>query len=110
MPTSNDQQPVREPRRSMGPRPVTGNMGPRPVTSFSDGHLPYNRREALRTAARWLALGGLATLSGGLLLREPAADEGRACRLVRECRQCRALAGCRLPRAAAAKEDNTQEP
>jgi hypothetical protein len=92
----------------MGPWPVTGSMGPWPVTISSHGHVPCNRREALRTAARWLALGGLATLSGGLLLREPAPRDGHTCRLVRECRQCRAFSGCRLPRAVDAKERNAQ--
>lgn len=72
-------------------------------------HEPCSRREAFRTTARWLALGGLATLCGGLLLREPAADQDRLCPLLGDCRQCRAFSGCQRPRAVAAKEHHAQD-
>jgi len=72
-------------------------------------HEACSRREAFRTTARWLSLGGLAALCGGLLHREPAADQGRACPLVGECRQCRAFSGCQLPRAVAARGRHAQD-
>jgi len=72
-------------------------------------HEPCDRREALRTTGRWLALSGVAALSGGLLLREPPVDDEGGCRLAAECRHCRAFSGCRLPRALVVKGQREKE-
>jgi hypothetical protein len=64
-----------------------------------DGAPMENRRQMLRTAARWAAGGGLAVLCAGLATREatlPAEPRGREPSV---CRRCRLLADCRLPQA-----------
>ncbi|HBO44627.1 MAG TPA: hypothetical protein DD670_11985 [Planctomycetaceae bacterium] len=52
-----------------------------------------DRREWLRTAARWSALGGLGVLGVGLVAR------GGDCRTDADCCQCYLFARCGLPQA-----------
>jgi hypothetical protein len=58
-----------------------------------------NRRELLTTSARYIALGGLAILSAGLILRRG----GAACPQLPGCRDCTALDRCDLPEAVAVR-------
>lgn len=79
-----------------------------------------NRREMCRDAARYVALGSVVLLSGGLLARDFAGAVASGCaqtgtagrslsaeqRLI--CRNCALLAECALPAAAAAKEGDSR--
>jgi hypothetical protein len=78
---------------------------------------PQDRREMCRDAVRYLALGGIVLLSGGLITRDVGRGRSDRCpntgavvRLPQEqhlvCRDCAALAECPLPAAAAARTGN----
>ena len=62
-----------------------------------------NRREFLRTVARYGALGGLGFLGGYLALRDSPTVEGQACISAGACRGCGVLDRCDLPAAVSAK-------
>lgn len=59
-----------------------------------------DRREWLRAAARWSALGGLGVLGVGL------ASRGGDCRADADCRQCHLFARCGLSQADDARRRN----
>ena len=63
-----------------------------------------SRREMFRSSARYMALGGLALLSAGLLARPRGSPARSRCRRAVACRRCAALANCRLPQALLAKK------
>ena len=65
-----------------------------------------NRREMVRSGLRYLALGGIAVFSAGLLLRDALAPGANRCRRSPCCRGCAVLADCRLPQAATARQGN----
>ena len=69
------------------------------------GFVDHNgRRGFLAGAIRYLALGTIAVLSGGLLMRNRAAPAG-GCPRARACSGCADLARCDLPQAAASRQD-----
>ena len=66
---------------------------------------PTSRREFLRRGLRWLTVGALAWLSGGLLARRGGAAGGRfGCTL---CKSCAGEQACRLRQNAAAAPRST---
>ena len=62
-----------------------------------------NRREMFRTSARWLALGGIGLLSGGLIVR--GSGKTAECRQSASCHDCATLARCTLPPAMTARNN-----
>jgi hypothetical protein len=76
-----------------------------------------NRRELLRSVARYAALGGITALSAGLILKDRTATSGQQCRRSRTgqvelsepsslCRDCAVVAQCTLPQAATARKSS----
>ena len=65
-----------------------------------------NRREMLRSAARYLALGGISVVSAGMIWRSRIAADGAQCRRQSGCRECKLLGRCDLPQAIKAKDSN----
>lgn len=65
-----------------------------------------NRRELLRTWARYSALAVIAGGGGYLALRRPEENQPPApwCEQAAGCRSCRSLAGCKLPAAVEARD------
>ena len=61
-----------------------------------------SRRELLRSAARYLALGGLCLASGGLIVR---AVDGSCYRRSVHCGDCEKLARCELPAAVTSRKN-----
>ena len=68
---------------------------------------PTDRREMFRTSARYLALGGIALISGGLIARTAGSPTrcGQLAQLA-SCSECAAMAGCTLAPALAAKRSS----
>ena len=61
---------------------------------------PPDRRELLRSAARWLAGGGICLGSAGLIARSASTGTDDRCRVAGDCRDCAVLARCGLRQAA----------
>jgi hypothetical protein len=62
------------------------------------------RRQFLRDGLRYIALGGLAAVSGKLVARQAARPAGQVCISAGICRGCEAFDDCGLPQALSAKE------
>ncbi len=62
------------------------------------------RRQFLRDGLRYIALGGLAAVSGKLVARQAARPAGQVCISAGICRGCEAFEDCGLPQALSAKE------
>ena len=65
---------------------------------------PTSRREMLRTSARRVVLGGIAVISGGLIVRTAALPGG--CRRSASCRGSEVLSRCTHGPAMAAKSNS----
>jgi hypothetical protein len=65
-----------------------------------------NRREFLRAAGRWWALGGLVALGAAASMNSRDAREAGCRRPTNPCETCGWLKGCGLPRAAATRIRN----
>ena len=61
-----------------------------------------SRREVFRNSARYVAAGGLALLTGKLLLQGSASSADTRCDGNAHCDNCPVLVSCRLPQAIAA--------
>lgn len=64
-----------------------------------DAKAGCDRRQLLTGAARYAALGGLALLSGGLLVKRAGMSEEQRCRADQRCCDCAAWSRCDLPQA-----------
>jgi len=62
-----------------------------------------SRRDLVRSAARWAALGGLGALGGALLARPRTPRRADDCAAPEACRDCRLLPRCARPEAESAK-------
>jgi hypothetical protein len=62
-----------------------------------------NRRELCRDTLRYLAAGGIALFSAGLIVKGAGRSAKGRCAKSLACRDCAALAGCDLPAALSAK-------
>ena len=64
-----------------------------------------SRREMVRSALRYLALGGISLTSAGLIARSVASSAAGGCPRS-PCGDCAAIDHCNLPQALAAKRDD----
>jgi hypothetical protein len=78
----------------------------RPNESANRGEPFYaaNRREFLRSGARYALLAGLAAVSAALVKRRGASLPGQTCLNQGICRGCGAFEDCGLPQALSAKQ------
>jgi hypothetical protein len=62
------------------------------------------RRQFLRDALRYISLGGLAAVSGKLVVRQAARPAGQVCVSAGICRGCAVFEDCGLPQALSARQ------